>query len=197
MKHIIVNIANEWGPQLSSPYTDWINQYEAAITALRNAGYTCPLMIDADDYATNYPELIAASTAVFNSDPLKNVIFDMHAYNQYGFAGMVISGNYLANLAALSASSGMVFVLGEFGPLHSGGASSVTPAQMIDAANAAGIGWLGWAWDENGDEFQMAVTPGFFTGSPSTASTSSQLTTTWGQQIVPFFLSTAKATDFP
>jgi hypothetical protein len=200
-KHLIVNIANEWGVQLSAPYTDWINQYETAIIALRKAGYTCPLLIDADSAAANYPELIAASATLFNADPQKNIIFDVHLYNSNSGsynAESAISGDWFANLAALSASQGMVFVLGEFGPISVPGAvSSVTPSQLVNAANSAGIGWMGWAWDESGDVYQIANTPGFFTGTTATASTSSQLTSTWGQQVIPLLNTAAKATDFP
>ncbi len=64
------------------------------------------------------------------------------------------NGNYalrIARLAALRNSTGAVYIVGEFGPGRNIGASPtlVTPAEIITAAEANGIGWLPWAWDDN------------------------------------------------
>jgi hypothetical protein len=63
-------------------------------------------------------------------------------------------GNYalkIARLARLSQSTGAVYIIGEFGPGNNIGPSPtlVTPAEVITAADASGIGWLSWAWDDN------------------------------------------------
>jgi hypothetical protein len=108
----------------------------------------------------------------------------------------------LQQLAALSVSDGMVFAVMEFGPAESvQNATNITAAQVINAANSAGLGWAAWGWDDPvyalpGDPYQMTVTQGYFTGSPATAGTSSQLTA-YGQSVVPFFSTAAKETDFP
>jgi hypothetical protein len=56
-----------------------------------------------------------------------------------------------SELAALSNSQGMVFAITEFGPGKDIGPSPtmVTPGQVITAAEANGLGWLAWAWDDN------------------------------------------------
>jgi hypothetical protein len=91
----------------------------------------------------------------------------------------------------------MVFAATEVGSTASLGGATVQ--QVISAANSAGLGWAAWAWDEtnsDGSGDQMTETIGVFTGTPASASTSSQLTP-YGQQVVPNFATTTKATDFP
>jgi mannan endo-1,4-beta-mannosidase len=192
-KHLILNIANEWGPAGSST---WQTAYISAVTALRSAGYTCPIMIDSGAYGQDFNDLLDYSSAIFAADPQKNIIFTIHLY---GNAGGAISGspNFLQQLASLSASDGMVFAATEIGSAASLGGATVQ--QVINASNSAGLGWAAWAWDEtnsDGSGDQMTETIGVFTGTPATASTSSQLTP-YGQQVVPNFANTAKATDFP
>ncbi len=63
------------------------------------------------------------------------------------------NGNYavrMARLAALRDSVGAAYIVGEFGPGENIGSSptSVTPGELIKAAESHGIGWLAWAWDD-------------------------------------------------
>jgi hypothetical protein len=148
-KYMIVNIANEWGPQNS---TVWRDSYISAIASLRAAGYLGPLMVDSGGYGQDPADLLTYASAVFNSDPQKNIIFSFHVYGGYTTLTTLAGLNALsAQLAALSATDGMVFVFGEFGPGRNIGPSptSITPGEIITAAETNGIGWLGWAWDDN------------------------------------------------
>jgi mannan endo-1,4-beta-mannosidase len=142
-KYMIVNIANEWGPSNS---TVWRDSYITAIAKMRAAGYLGPLMIDTGGCGQDIHDLLNYSTAVFNSDPQKNVIFAFHIYGVGPSAAA-----YLAELAALSSSAGMAFAVTEFGPGKNIGPSPTltTPGQIITAAEANGLGWLAWAWDDN------------------------------------------------
>jgi mannan endo-1,4-beta-mannosidase len=144
-RYLIVNIANEWGPNNS---TVWRDSYISAIAQLRQAGYLGPILVDAGNCGQDVLDLLNYSTAVFNSDPQKNVMFALHLY---GNAQLALSNNWLPQLAQLSATAGMVFIIGEFGPGRNIGPSptSVTPGQIISAAESAGLGWLAWAWDDN------------------------------------------------
>jgi mannan endo-1,4-beta-mannosidase len=144
-RYLIVNIANEWGPN-DSPV--WESANISAIAQLRQAGYLGPILVDAGNCGQDVLDLLNYSTAVFNSDPQKNVMFALHLY---GNAQVALSNNWLPQLAQLSASAGMVFIVGEFGPGNNIGPSptSVTPGQIITAAESAGLGWLAWAWDDN------------------------------------------------
>ena len=147
--HLIINVANEWGPRASAT---WATAYERAITRLRAAGYTTPIMIDAGGYGQDAADLLSYARQVFESDPQKNVIFSFHVYyGQWpGWTPAKLDA-FALQLKALSASTGMAFVFGEFGPGRDIGPSPtmLTPQQVIGAAEAAGIGWMGWAWDDN------------------------------------------------
>jgi mannan endo-1,4-beta-mannosidase len=144
-QYLIVNVANEWGPANSSV---WRDSYISAIASLRAAGYTAPILVDSGGCGQDINDLLQYSTAVFNSDPEKNVMFALHVY---GNASMAASGNWYQQLASLSASAGMVFIIGEFGPGNNVGPSptNVPPGKIITAAESAGLGWLAWAWDDN------------------------------------------------
>ncbi len=80
---------------------------------------------------------------------------DSSHWDDYSGGGKVVdSGNFsfrIGQLAALSQRTGAVYIIGEFGPGKNIGPSPtlVTPGQIITAAEANGIGWLAWAWDDN------------------------------------------------
>jgi mannan endo-1,4-beta-mannosidase len=145
MDRIAINIANEWGPANSAT---WAAAYESAIARLRAAGYSCPLVIDAGSWGQDFGDLLNYSTRVFDSDPERNIIFSLHLYYN---AASALSQNILPQLASLSASRGMVFIVGEFGPGRNVGPSPtlVTPGQIIRAAEKSGLGWMPWSWDSN------------------------------------------------
>jgi len=140
MNQIAINIANEWGPLNSST---WASAYETAIARLRAAGYTCPLVIDSGGYGQDVNDLLSYSVQVFQSDPQRNIVFSLHIYDP--------ALPNLSPLAALSQQYGMAFIIGEFGPGRNIGPSPtlVTPAQVIQAAEQNGLGWMAWAWDDN------------------------------------------------
>jgi Cellulase (glycosyl hydrolase family 5) len=76
-KYSIVNIANEWGPSNS---TVWRDSYIAAIASMRAAGYLGTLLIDAGGCGQDINDLVSYSSAVFNSDPQRNIMFALHLY---------------------------------------------------------------------------------------------------------------------
>ncbi len=104
---------------------------------------------------------------------------DSSAWPDYAGGGTLVDygGNYalrIARLADLQRRTGAVYIIGEFGPGRDIGASPtrVTPAQILPAAEADGIGWLAWAWDDNNlpnaeaDDHWYSMTyrgPGIFT----------------------------------
>jgi hypothetical protein len=81
---------------------------------------------------------------------------DSTNWGNYTGGGTLVdyNGNYalkIGRLAALAKSTGAVYIIGEFGPGDNIGPSptTVTPAEVITTAEADGIGWLPWAWDDN------------------------------------------------
>jgi hypothetical protein len=228
----------------SSDSTVWRDSYLSAISSLRTAGYSGPILIESGGCGQDDADLVQYPQAVFASDPQRNVMFALHLYgsannydasissiqkgnptvitlvsnspthpfapnftgsnNSYsgisdyqisGVQGMTqingeqpstanvggvpgawtvtlsadssswgnytgggtlvdYNGNYalrIARLATLSQTTGAVYIVGEFGPGNNIGPSPtmVTPAQIITAAEANGIGWIPWAWDDN------------------------------------------------
>ena len=151
MNQIAINIQNEWGPPggpLQPADPGWASAYETAIPQLRAAGYTCPLVIDAGGGGESGSDFINYATEVFNSDPQRNVIFSIHLYYN---AATALAQNWFPQFASLAASQGMAFIVGEFGPGRKIGPAPtlVPPGQIIQSAEANGIGWIPWAWDDN------------------------------------------------
>lgn len=144
-RYLILNIANEWGPT-NDPI--WRDAYIQAIAQLRAAGYRGTILVDSGGCGQDIDDLRRYSGAVFASDPQKNVMFALHIYGR--IARERVAGD-LAQLAAISREQGMVFLVGEFGPGRNIGPSPTltTPQEVISAAEANGIGWLAWAWDDN------------------------------------------------
>ena len=144
-RDLIVNIANEWGPGDSAV---WRDSYIEAVKALRAAGYLGTILVDSGGCGQDINDLLHYSGAIFESDPQKNVMFALHIYGRVPRDQVAPD---LRQLAELSHSAGMAFVVGEFGPGRSTGPSptKATPGEVITAAESNGIGWLAWAWDDN------------------------------------------------
>jgi mannan endo-1,4-beta-mannosidase len=162
-RYSIINIANEWGPGSSiqtgswvpGPDTVWRDSYITAIARLRAAGYKQTISVTSGGCGQDPNNLVSYAQAVFDSDPQKNVIFDLHVYGVYYDAAGDPSpyhGNqpelqtYVNRLKA----TGLVFIIGEFGPGRNIGPSPtlIHPERVIQIAEQAGFGWLAWAWDD-------------------------------------------------
>jgi len=185
-KYQIINIANEWGPSNS---TVWRDSYISAIASMRAAGYLGTLLIDTGDCGQDPHDLLNYAAAVFNSDPQKNVMFAFHFYGLGEgppYSTVAQMDTIFSELAALSASQGIVVAITEFGPGRDIGPSPtmVTPLQVIAAAEANNLGWAAWAWDDHdlagcksdNNWFSMTYNCGVYT-QPSDL-------TDYGQQVV-------------
>ena len=81
---------------------------------------------------------------------------DSRSWPAYTGGGTIADyyGNFalkIGRLAQLARQTGAAFIIGEFGPGDNIGSSptSVAPAQILATAEADGVGWLAWAWDDN------------------------------------------------
>jgi mannan endo-1,4-beta-mannosidase len=151
-KSMILNIANEWGP---SDSTVWRDSYITAIGRLRSAGYTCTISVTSGGCGQDNADLVKYAQAVFDSDPQKNVIFDQHIYGNWAYdaAKMTWQQGLNAGLDALAATK-LVMIVGEFGPGNKIGPSptDLKPADIMQAVEARGFGWLAWVWDDNSSD---------------------------------------------
>jgi hypothetical protein len=123
---------------------------------------------------------------------------DSSSWGTYGGGGTLVdfNGNYelkAARLAALAQSTGAAFVIGEFGPGRNIGPSPtmLTPQEVIGEAEAYGLGWMAWAWDDNDLSGAASDNAGFaMTYHSGTYGSSSDLTM-FGQQVVEGCLNAA------
>jgi mannan endo-1,4-beta-mannosidase len=152
-KHMILNIANEWGPGDGEV---WRDAYIAAIGKLRAAGYHATISVTAGGCGQDPGAIVKYGQAVFDADPEKNVIFDQHIYGEYqdvagGAVGKFDDQPDLAKHVQELAATGLVVVLGEFGPGRDIGPSptQIDPLRVIELAEQNNVGWLAWAWDDN------------------------------------------------
>lgn len=155
---IILNIANEWGPNS----TVWRDAYKTAVAKLRKAGVNCLILIDAGgDFGQNYRSVMTYGADIVNSDPQHNVAFSIHMY------GFWVSQNRNAALAGTwgppdndpflieSAmnqlrSAGFSVLIGEF---SSDAASEVLykTQDLLNYCQTNRVGWVAWSWNQNAD----------------------------------------------
>ncbi len=156
-QYMIMNVANEWGPADS---TVWRDSYITAIQRLRAAGYTGTISITSGGCGQDPQDLTKYAQAVFDSDPQQNVIFDLHVY---GWFANPATASWQTDFDTSMATVGALklpIVLGEFGPGRNIGPSptTITPAQVIGAAEKYGFGWLAWAWDDGTGDSWFSMT---------------------------------------
>lgn len=168
-KHMILNIANEWGPGNGEI---WRDANIEAVQRLRAAGYHATISVTAGGCGQAPNSIVEYGQAVFDADPEHNVIFDQHVYGVYQDSAGGAPGAYddqpeLEEHFAALAATGLVVAIGEFGPGRNVGPSptEIKPARVIELAEKNNLGWLAWAWDDNNlangvsneDSFGMSV----------------------------------------
>lgn len=141
-KWTLLNIANEAGDSNVSNAT-FQSTYTSAITKIRNAGISVPIVIDGSGWGQNVEQLLAVGPALLDADPQKNVIFSWHEYT-----GGTQENARITNSYEKSKSLGIVLINGE---IASGGAGTCTEnipyKHLLAEAQRVGIGWLAWSWD--------------------------------------------------
>jgi len=162
---VIINIANEpFGNNSSGSY---VNDTIAAIQALRNAGLTHNLMVDAANWGQDWSSTLRNSAMqIFNADPQRNLTFSVHMYEVYPNVQTISS--YMQAFADM----GLPLVVGEFGGDHNG--QPVDEASIMAQAQQRGLGYLGWSWSGNGSCCtQLDIVTNFTTS-----------LTTWGNTLI-------------
>lgn len=153
-KYGILNILNEFGSNNLPNYPTWKNAYKESITLLRMAGYTNPIMIDAHGYGQLLDVFLGTdgggknrATELLEHDPLRNMIFSVHAYfNTWG------TDQNISTQVTNMANSGLAFIFGEHGNKQlNPSINQNTIWEKCETANPK-IGWLAWSWYGNGGE---------------------------------------------
>ena len=142
---VILNIANEWYGTWDS--AGWAQGYKSAIPKLRNAGIKNTIMVDCAGWG-QYPKSIADyGKDVFNADPDKNTMFSIHMYEYAGG-----DSNTVRNNIDSVVNQNLALCIGEFGGQHTGG--DVDEDTIMNYCQEKGVGYIGWSWYGNGDDWK-------------------------------------------
>jgi mannan endo-1,4-beta-mannosidase len=179
---VIINIANE--PFGNNTTANYVADTQAAIRALRTAGITHTIMIDAANWGQDWTNTMRTNAmALWEADSLRNLVFSVHMYEVYAQASTITS--YMQAFDDM----GLPLVIGEFGLQHNG--QDVDEATIMAQAQQRGNGYIAWSWSGNGGccTFLDMVTDFGTTLTP------------WGQIVVNgpngIFATSVPATVFP
>jgi mannan endo-1,4-beta-mannosidase len=166
---VIVNLGNE--PNGNNTSTSWASSHVTSVQALRSAGFTHTLMVDAPNWGQDWENTMrnGGGSSIWTADSLKNLVFSVHMYDVYGMASTVTTyfNTFLMNYDA-------PLVVGEFAADH-GSSGNVDEDTIMSFAETLGIGYLGWSWAGNGEGLgTLDITNDFDANS----------LTTWGERLI-------------
>lgn len=142
--YVIINIGNEPLGN-NQPASTWINIHTEAIIRLREAGFRHTIIVDAANWGQDWQNIMKENAAmVFDTDPLKNIIFSIHMYEVYN------SYEKIDTYMSAYAKNGLCLVIGEFGADNKG--ADVDEASIMERAEHYGFGYIGWSWCGNNAE---------------------------------------------
>lgn len=144
-QNLLVNIGNEVGDVVSD--ADWEAGYKTAITRMRAAGITVPLIIDASKWGQNIDQLQAVGPALVAHDP--NILLSVHMWWTDG------SGATITRELQESVALNLPLMVGEFAQ-HAVYECSRHPFDyktLLAKSVELEVGWLAWSWGavKNGD----------------------------------------------
>jgi mannan endo-1,4-beta-mannosidase len=139
--YLLLNIANEAGESNTSPQT-FSSTYETAITRIREAGVTVPLVIDAPAWGQDIDVLQAAGPGLMEHDPEENLLFSVHMWWNDATGARVTSE------LEESVQMGLPLIVGEFAQhaVYLCDESPFAYGVLLTEAEKHGIGWLAWSW---------------------------------------------------
>jgi|GEM_PF-686631 len=155
--HIILNIANEYGPvkypaslnyqldpQYDSKILKWVNHMTTAIRTLRDADITVPIMIDAPNWGHAVEVLLAHGTTWHDADALNRIVLSAHAYWSEDTNQDILNKITAINVFNLPIILGEVAAYGEPCP-----ETTVDLETILGHAQNNDIGWLAWTWSDD------------------------------------------------
>ncbi|MFA5938267.1 MAG: cellulase family glycosylhydrolase [Sinimarinibacterium sp.] len=173
--YLVFNLANEAGfvrfggsGTAASRLTAFRDVYRTAVTSLRNAGLTMPLMIDAPDCGQSLPELMSVAPEITAADPRAGILYSAHAYWSGYAPDAASAGAKLREAVATTEDPpqprGLPVVLGEVAARQDSSGSVtcdlVLPyADYMAEALRYNVGWMIWAWHEDCNARRMVNAP--------------------------------------
>ncbi len=153
--NIILNIANEWGPNTSL----WRDSYISNIARIRAAGINAMIMVDAGQSGQSIYTIQQWARDILDADPNHNVVFSIHMYGYWRTEGATDIGTWNATTGSpwdISTeilkvkAAGIPLVVGEYSTdLNVNVPYDTRRAMQI--YTDAGVGSLGWSWNQNSD----------------------------------------------
>ena len=167
--YLIVNICNEfaqyeWSSDTTKALQDYKTNYNAVVAKLRKAGIHVPLMIDAPDCGQNVECIAKCGNQIINTDPLKNVLFGVHAYWYY-----YTQNNSVQTVAKINeiTTAKIPVVFSEVADYQS--INTSTPCQyyldyptILNTLKKNKLGWMGWTWYEDDCTYREMADSGYF-----------------------------------
>jgi len=138
---LLLNIANESGGSNVDAAT-FESTYKTAISRLRTAGYTCPLVIDGPQWGQDLDRLVGSAPVLTAADPLHNILYSVHTYWQDS------SGSQVKSRLPAAIQTGIPLIVGEFADVMVGACTpgAFNVVALMQVAKEQEIGWLPWSW---------------------------------------------------
>ncbi|MDC0683824.1 cellulase family glycosylhydrolase [Sorangium atrum] len=135
---LLVNIGNEVGDQVDN--AAWEAGYKQAITRMRGAGITVPLVIDASKWGQNIDQLQAVGPALVKHDP--NILLSVHMWWTDG------SGATITKELQESVALNLPLMVGEFAQhaVYECGKHPFDYKTLLAKSVELEVGWLAWSW---------------------------------------------------
>lgn len=150
--HVWLNVANEYGPfrysngqtqvQYNAQIQTWSQHYRSMISAIRQAGITVPIVIDAPSYGMDHLALINNGLNFINHDPLSNIILSAHAYWD----------DTISNILSIIDQMDLIDVpifLGEIANRDADCEPLNQYQAILQHCQQIGMGWLAWTWNRD------------------------------------------------
>jgi mannan endo-1,4-beta-mannosidase len=137
-QNLLVNIGNEVGDQVDN--AAWEAGYKQAITRMRGAGITVPLVIDASKWGQNIDQLQAVGPALVKHDP--NILLSVHMWWTDG------SGATITRELEESVALNLPLMVGEFAQhaVYECGKHPFDYKTLLAKSVEHEVGWLAWSW---------------------------------------------------
>jgi mannan endo-1,4-beta-mannosidase len=162
-EYVILNIANEWGPNDSS----YFYCYKEAITRLRKSGVNNLIMIDAGgNVGQNPASIINYGESLLETDPQRNLMFSVHAYAFWRTNDKVFSSWTPPNLVETTipklAKLNVPVMIGEFG-WETSKDVNYNPRILMRICRENNMGWFFWTWFDGAGKpwFNTVKTSGY------------------------------------
>ena len=158
------NLSNEPGNATADPET-WVSYHREIIDIIRAEGANNIIVVDGEAWGQDYYTQTIASSALEVMEGNDNIIFDIHAYDQWNGTnkednldnpgGYEDIAAYLRDLQ----NQGIPLIIGEYGSENANTNTLDASRRAIEIANELGIGRMVWTMKAN-DNNDVTYGPG-------------------------------------